>query len=167
MGLNDVLCNSIYEKEDHFEGLWIKSHSAEGWRRQWHPTPVLLHGKSHGRSSLIGCSPWGREESDTTEEAAAAGAAEGNLLLMCFLKECILKMLHLYERIFNTTIYLHISRQTLYCSPPPNIMLLIKINCLLLLFLVTKLGSYSVQISIYFWNRYKLPCFLLFGLKVC
>ena len=29
-------------------------------RRQWHPTPVLLPGKSHGRSSLGGCSPWGR-----------------------------------------------------------------------------------------------------------
>ena len=30
-------------------------------------TPVLLPGKSHGRRSLMGCSPWGREESDTTE----------------------------------------------------------------------------------------------------
>ena len=37
------------------------------WRRQWHPTPVLLPGKSHGWRSLVGCSPWGREESDTTE----------------------------------------------------------------------------------------------------
>ena len=36
-------------------------------RRQWHPTPVLLPGKSHGQGSLVGCSPWGREESDTTE----------------------------------------------------------------------------------------------------
>ena len=34
------------------------------WRRQWHPTPVLLPGKSHGRRSLVGCSPWGHEESD-------------------------------------------------------------------------------------------------------
>ena len=33
----------------------------------WHPIPVLLPGKSHGRRSLVGCSPWGREESDTTE----------------------------------------------------------------------------------------------------
>ena len=33
----------------------------------WHPTPVLLPGKSHGRKSLVGCSPWGREESDMTE----------------------------------------------------------------------------------------------------
>ena len=37
------------------------------WRRQWHPTPVLLPGKSHGWRSLVGCSPWGRQESDTTE----------------------------------------------------------------------------------------------------
>ena len=29
------------------------------WRRQWHPTPVLLPGKSHGRRSLVGCSQWG------------------------------------------------------------------------------------------------------------
>ena len=33
-------------------------------RRQWHPTPVLLPGKSLGRRSLVGCSPWGREESE-------------------------------------------------------------------------------------------------------
>ena len=29
-------------------------------RRQWHPTPVMLPGKSHGWRSLVGCSPWGR-----------------------------------------------------------------------------------------------------------
>ena len=34
---------------------------------KWHPTPVLLPGKSHGRRSLVGCSPWGHWESDTTE----------------------------------------------------------------------------------------------------
>ena len=34
---------------------------------QWHLTPVLLPGKSHGQRSLVGCSPWGRQESDTTE----------------------------------------------------------------------------------------------------
>src|SRR5574341_377670 len=41
------------------------AYSLEG-RRQWHPTQVLLPGKSHGWRSLVGCSPWGREESDTT-----------------------------------------------------------------------------------------------------
>ena len=34
---------------------------------QWHPTPVLLPGKSHRRRSLVGCSPWGRYELDRTE----------------------------------------------------------------------------------------------------
>ena len=36
-------------------------------RRQWHPTPVLLPGKSHGQRSLVGCIPWGCKESDTSE----------------------------------------------------------------------------------------------------
>ena len=36
-------------------------------RQQWHPTPALLPGKSHGRRSLVDCSPWGREELDMTE----------------------------------------------------------------------------------------------------
>ena len=40
------------------------------WRRQWHPTPVLLPGESHGGRSLVGCSPWGLEELDTIERLA-------------------------------------------------------------------------------------------------
>ena len=36
-------------------------------KRPWHPTPILLPGKSHGWRSLVGCSPWGHTESDTTE----------------------------------------------------------------------------------------------------
>ena len=34
---------------------------------KWQPTPVSLPGKSHGQRSLVGCSPWGRKESGTTE----------------------------------------------------------------------------------------------------
>ena len=37
------------------------------WRRKWQPTPVLLPAESHGQRSLVGCSPWGCWESDTTE----------------------------------------------------------------------------------------------------
>ena len=37
------------------------------WRKKWQPTPVLLPGKSHGRRSLVGYSPWGLEESERTE----------------------------------------------------------------------------------------------------
>ena len=38
------------------------------WRRKWQPTPVFLPGESHGQRSLVDCSPWGREESDMTEQ---------------------------------------------------------------------------------------------------
>ena len=37
------------------------------WRRKWQSTPVFLPGKSHGRWNLVGYSPWGCKESDTTE----------------------------------------------------------------------------------------------------
>ena len=55
-------------------------------RRQWHPTPVLLPGESHGRRSLVGYSPWGREESHTTEwlhfhfSLSCIGEGKGNPL---------------------------------------------------------------------------------------
>ena len=41
--------------------------SISQWRGHWRPTPVLLPGKPHGQRSLVGCSPWGPEESDTTK----------------------------------------------------------------------------------------------------
>ena len=46
----------------HIPVTWkdLKYQSPPYQRRQWHPTPVLLPGKSHGRRSLVGCSPWGR-----------------------------------------------------------------------------------------------------------
>ena len=46
----------------------LRPHGLQHWRRQWHPTPVLLPGKSHGWRSLVGCSPWGHEDSDTTKQ---------------------------------------------------------------------------------------------------
>ena len=65
----------------HFENLCPKPQ-----RRQWHPTPVLLPGKSHGWRSLVDCSPWGLEESDTTERLpfhfslSCVGEGNGNPL---------------------------------------------------------------------------------------
>ena len=46
---------------------WLKWGILNDRRRQWHPAIVLLPGESHGPRSLVGCSPWGHEESDTTE----------------------------------------------------------------------------------------------------
>ena len=45
----------------------LKEASSKDRRRQWQPTPVRLPGKFHGRRSLVGCSRWGCQESDTTE----------------------------------------------------------------------------------------------------
>ena len=55
-------------------------------RRHWQPTPVLLPGKSHGWRRLVGCSPWGCYESDTTERLhfhfslSCIGGGNGNPL---------------------------------------------------------------------------------------
>ena len=61
-------------------------------RRQWHPIPVLLPGKSHGWRSLVGCSPWGRKESDMTERLhfdfslSCIGEGNGNPLQCSYLE---------------------------------------------------------------------------------
>ena len=61
-------------------------------RRQWHPTPVLLPGKSHGWRSLVGCSPWGRSELDMTEwlhfdfSLSCIGVGNGNPLQCSYLE---------------------------------------------------------------------------------
>ena len=46
--------------------VYLTELKVSGQRRQWHPTLVLLPGNSHGQRSLVGCSPWGREELDPT-----------------------------------------------------------------------------------------------------
>ena len=51
----------------YLEAVYLHTVRNNRRRRQWQPTPVLLPGKSHGRRSLVGCSPWGHTESDTTE----------------------------------------------------------------------------------------------------
>ena len=38
------------------------------WRRAWQPSPVFLLGEFHGQGTLVGYSPWGLKESDTTEQ---------------------------------------------------------------------------------------------------
>ena len=61
-------------------------------RRQWHPIPVLLPGKSHGWRSLVGCSPWGCKESDRTERLhfhsslSCIGEGNGNPLQCSYLE---------------------------------------------------------------------------------
>ena len=65
---------SLFQSSQEVQDIFIIIQSQElisskhfAQRRRWQPTPVLLPGKSHGRRSLVGCSPWGSKESDTTE----------------------------------------------------------------------------------------------------
>ena len=60
--------NGIQSPETHsVKRAWLTQVRGHHQRRQWHPTPVLLPGKSYGQRSLVGCSSWGLEESDMTE----------------------------------------------------------------------------------------------------
>ena len=50
MKLEPIIQSEVSQKEKHQYSILTR----------WHPTPVLLPGKSHGQRSLVGCSPWGR-----------------------------------------------------------------------------------------------------------
>ena len=48
---------------------WVQSLSQEDpWRRKWQPIPIFLPGEFHEQRNLAGYNPWGRKESDTTEQ---------------------------------------------------------------------------------------------------
>ena len=72
-------------KADVVESHFYPALALVGWR-QWQPTPVILPGESHRWRSLVGYSPWGREESDTTEQLhfhfslSCTGEGNGNPL---------------------------------------------------------------------------------------
>ena len=66
---NFFLNSFIWLKAETPTKNWIVLNSAQEYREGNGnpPTPVLLPGKSHGQRSLVGCSPWRRWGSDTTE----------------------------------------------------------------------------------------------------
>ena len=65
---NSVLAKSpdLVSLQSHFFSREV----TDFW--QWHPTPVLLPGKSQGWGSLVGCRLWGHTESDTTEAISSS-----------------------------------------------------------------------------------------------
>ena len=60
------------------------------WRRQWHPTPVLLPEKSHGWKSLVGCSPWGSTRVGHDWSDLAAAGEPDNYISNCNTMPCFL-----------------------------------------------------------------------------
>ena len=87
-----ILAKEIVIQLQHHKQKHLLSTCVLLQRRQWHPTLVPLPGKSHGRRSLVGCSPWGREESDTTERLhfpfslSCIGEGNGNPLQCSWLE---------------------------------------------------------------------------------
>ena len=53
------------------------------WRKKWQPTPVFLPGESHGGRSLLGYSPWGHKESDTTKMTAVTAKSHQSCPTLC------------------------------------------------------------------------------------
>ncbi|XP_070145317.1 E3 ubiquitin ligase RNF157 isoform X7 [Ovis canadensis] len=82
----DAEGNDVLEEED------ASPTQEDGLNLQWHSTPVLLPGKSHGWRSLVGCSPWSHNESDTTERLhfhfslSCIGEGNGNPLQCSYLE---------------------------------------------------------------------------------
>ena len=56
---------------------WVRKNP---WRREWLPTPVFLPKESHGQRSRAGYSPWGREQSDPTEQLTLSVRSTSNKL---------------------------------------------------------------------------------------
>ena len=74
------------------------------WSRKWQPTPVSLPGKPHEQRSLVGYSPWGRKESDTTEQLSIRthrlikGLIYLSLPLLLFLSSISFLLTHKHSR---------------------------------------------------------------------
>ena len=67
-----LVASLVAQMVKHLTAIWESWARSLGWkipwRRKWQPIPVFLPIKSHGQRSLVGCSPWGRQESDTPEQ---------------------------------------------------------------------------------------------------
>ena len=61
-GANESACQCRRCKRHRFDP-WIEK---TPWSRKWQPIPVFLPGKFHEQRSMVGCSPWGHKDSDTT-----------------------------------------------------------------------------------------------------
>ena len=60
---------SSFQCRRHEFNPWVRKFP---FRKKWKPTPAFLPGKSHRQRSLVGYSPWGHKESDTTEQLSTA-----------------------------------------------------------------------------------------------
>ena len=70
------------------------------WRRKWQPTPVFLSEESHGWRNLVGYSPWGRKELDTTERVSLIHFTRLSQYLPCN-RDCEINYLWSWYKLVN------------------------------------------------------------------
>ena len=68
LAFHSIIVDSLFSPGNTVSFCFANTLFCFSWRRQRHPTPAFLPGKSHGQGSLVGYSPWGWKESDTTEQ---------------------------------------------------------------------------------------------------
>ena len=81
MGKKSFPGSSDGKESATMQEIWVRPLVGKiPWRREWQSSPVFLPGESHGQRSLVGYSPGGRKESDTTERLTQGGKGERNKL---------------------------------------------------------------------------------------
>ena len=111
--------------------LYLRCRKASLQRSQWHPSPVLLLGKSHGWRSLVGCSPWVCLESDTTERLhfslSCIGEGNGNPLQCSCLENprnggawwaAVYGVAQSQTRLMNSTCHISGAQYQCWMNPP-------------------------------------------------
>ena len=82
--MESCLLREQCQRRGHGFGPWV---GKIPWSRKWQSTPVFLPGKSHGQRSLVGHSPWGRRELDTTEHLSTHATS-----MLCVIHKSISKI---------------------------------------------------------------------------
>ena len=142
--------------------------------KAWHPTPVLLPGKSHGRRSLVGCSPWGCWESDTTERLhfhfslSCIGEGNGNPFMLYIQKKKFHLKLYTARKLSKMERFLHQNQiknyQSLRNCPYIHQKLIFHMICEFVYFKVQ--SSESIQLLhfyVYVWLFFTQVMFVKFS----
>ena len=77
----------IYLSVQEMQETWVQFLGQKNpWSRKWQPGPVFLPGKFHGQGNLVGYSPWGRKEWDTTKHACTHSLFFTSILYLVLLR---------------------------------------------------------------------------------
>ena len=121
------------------------------WSRKQKPTPVFLPGKLHGQRNLEGCSPWGRKESDTTEQLSMNAS-----ILFQVLSPFELLQFHIdLSRVLHCSHHLSV---WLSARPPQIVYFVLNTTTPTLRFELSAVKEQILLRSSYYWIRPSLLC---------